>query len=57
MEDLCNPLKPLGIAVLKHTGKGNNQNTNIHKYVMNVNKAIYEFKAKVFHGSNAYGIT
>ena len=48
MEDLCNPPKPLGIVIPKHTGKGDNHNTNIHKYVMNVNKTINELKAKVF---------
>jgi hypothetical protein len=41
LEVLREPPKPLNIAVLKHTGGGGNHNNiYIHKYVVNVNKAI-----------------
>jgi hypothetical protein len=43
LEVLREPPKPLNIAVLKHTGGkggGNHNNIYIHKYVVNVNKAI-----------------
>ena len=43
LEVLCEPPKPLNIAVLKHTGergRGNHNNMYIYKYVGNVNKAV-----------------
>jgi hypothetical protein len=42
LEVLREPPKPLNIAVLKHTGGegGSHNNIYIHKYIVNVNKAI-----------------
>jgi hypothetical protein len=40
LEVLREPPKPLNIAVLKHTGGRRYNKYYIHKYVVNVNKAI-----------------
>jgi hypothetical protein len=43
-----------GLLRPNHKGK-RGENDNIHKYVINVNKAM-TLKRRIFNGSNAYGI-
>ena len=46
LEDLCEPPKPLGFCRTKTHGEGI-ITTNIHKYVVNVNKTINNIKTKI----------